>query len=169
MEYVVLGRLHGLFGTRGWLKVFSYTRPREQIFAYSNWLVSRRNSEQTIELEHFKPQGNGLIVKLAGIDDRTAATEYVGAEIRVARADLPVADSGEYYWTDLVGLEVSNLDDVRLGRVVSLLETAAHDILVVRSEQGKKQERLIPFVTDVYIMKVDLDAGRLLVDWHPDD
>jgi 16S rRNA processing protein RimM len=163
--YVVLGRISGIFGTRGWLKVYSYTRPRDGIFSYPVWNLSGLDGWHPFKLAEGKPQGNGLIAALAGIEDRNAAVNWVDSEIAVPRSELPARSDGEYYWADLIGAAVVTKDGISLGQVVHLVDTGAHDVLVVSGDR----ERLIPFVSGHYILDVDLVHARVVVDWHIDD
>ena len=101
--------------------------------------------------------------------DRDSATALVGREIAVTRQQLPALDEGDYYWRDLLGLQVINLDDVTLGTVANLMETGANDVLVVESHSdGERQERLIPYIREQVIRHVDLEQGVIRVDWDPD-
>jgi 16S rRNA processing protein RimM len=109
-------------------------------------------------------QGKGMVAKLPGCDDRDAAAKLVGATIRVPRSALPKAKRGEYYWTDLEGLDVVTVEGVDLGKVSHLFATGANDVLVVHGER----ERLIPFVTGQFVKEVDLKSGRITVDWDPE-
>ncbi len=108
-----------------------------------------------------RKQGKKLVGRFEGIDDRDGAVALVGAEIAIRRSDLPEPDEAEFYWVDLIGLGVTNTDGESLGSVDRLIETGAHDVLVVQGDR----ERLIPFVTGEIVKDVDLDAGRILVDW----
>lgn len=164
-ELVVLGRINGVFGTRGWLKIYSYTRPRDNIFAYPTWYLARDSEWRAFKLGQHKAQGNSLVAALLGIDDRDQALSWLQSDIAIQRQDLPASTPGDYYWVDLIGLEVSNVAGTQLGRVSQLLDTGANDVLVVCGER----ERLIPFVLDVYVLEVDLANKRLVVDWHADD
>ncbi|KAB7622565.1 ribosome maturation factor RimM [Alkalilimnicola sp. S0819] len=163
-RWLTLGRISGLYGVRGWVKVHSYTDPRENLLDYPQWWIQLRGEEQRIELEQGRPQGKTLVVKLQGVDDREQARLYMGVDIRVPREQLPAAAADEYYWTDLEGLRVLTVDGQDLGRVDHLIETGANDVLVVRGER----ERLIPFLLDQVVKRVDLQAGRLEVDWDPE-
>ena len=165
LDLVVVGRVSGVFGTRGWLKIYSYTRPRENIMLYSDWTMVRVGGKSSSKILQHKKQGPGLVALLDGISDRDAAIEWVGADITIDRATLPPPAEGEHYWADLVGLEVRNLDGLVLGRIEQILATGANDVIVV---QGSV-ERLIPYVADHYIIKVNLKSGEMLVDWHSDD
>jgi 16S rRNA processing protein RimM len=111
-----------------------------------------------------KIHSNHLIAQLEGVNDRNAAEALQGHEVAVAREELPAAEEDEYYWDDLIGLEVVNLAGESLGKVKTLLETGAHDILKIVDAE---QERLIPF-TDPIVREVDADAGRIVVDWGKD-
>lgn len=160
---VQLGRISGLFGVQGWVKVFSDTRPREAIVNYSPWFVKLGGAWREIEVENGRAHGKGVVAKLAGFDDRDRATGLVGAEIAVKIGQLPPPKQGEYYWAQLVGLEVVNLAGQRLGKVDHLLETGANDVLVVSN--GK--EHWLPATSNV-IREVDLEAGRIRVEWDAD-
>ena len=161
---VVLGRVSGLFGVRGWLKVFSGTDPREGIIGYSPWQLCIRNEWRSVTIEAGQRHGKNVVVKLAGVDDRDAAAALLDAEIAVWRSQLPTAEAGEIYWADLEGLSVRTVAGVELGTVESLLETGANDVLVVKGDR----ERLIPFVREQVVKQIDLDGRILVVDWDPD-
>jgi len=164
-DRVVLGHVSGVFGTRGWLKIHSYTRPRENILTYAVWQLSGENQWWSHAVLAHRRHGAGLTASLEGITQRDAAVACIGCEISVERAALPDGDAGEYYWADLIGIEVVNIDGVALGKVTRLLATGANDVLVV---EGQKQ-RLIPYVLGHHVVEVDLAGGRMVVDWHPDD
>lgn len=162
-EVVVLGRVVGLFGVQGWVKVHSYTRVREDILGYPRWLLQRGGEWRAHALVEGRAQGKTLVARIAGIDDRDAARALIGVDIAVYKADLPAPAPGSFYWSQLEGLRVVNLEGVDLGRVSHLFETGANDVMVVKDER----ERLIPYIKDV-IREVDLHAGILRVDWDAD-
>ena len=161
-DFVVLGRISGLFGVKGWIKVHSYTDPREGILDYREWHLSRDSNSETLQLAEGRKHGKALIARIDGIEDRDAAADLVGAEIRVGRAALPATEEGQYYWADLEGLQVVNRNGKALGKVDYLLETGANDVLVVKGEQ----EVLIPFIKGDVIESVDLAAGVVHVNWE---
>lgn len=166
---VVLGHVSGLFGVKGWLKVYSYTRPAFNLLEYEDWLIGRQDAWRPFRVLDARVQGKTLIAHLASgnneaLSDRDAALELIDLEIAVTRDQLPAPEPGEYYWFDLVGLDVVNRDDVPLGRVKAMMETGANDVLVIQGER----ERLVPFVIGEIIEAVDLDAGRIVADWDPD-
>ncbi|MBP1475085.1 ribosome maturation factor RimM [Frateuria sp. MAH-13] len=163
---VLVGRIVGLYGVQGWLKIESWTEPRTQIFKYQPWLLEKAPGEaMEVGGINGRPQGKGLICQLPGVDDREAAAALVGLDIHVARELLPPPAKGEYYWVDLEGLEVVTTEGVSLGRVSHLFATGANDVVVVRDGT---RERLVPFVQGTYVRSVDLSGGRMVVDWDPE-
>lgn len=163
-ETLVVGRISGVFGVRGWLKVYSHTQPRENILDYSPWLLRANGSWREYRPAEGKIHGKALVVRLKGCDDRDVAAELVGQDVAIRRDQLPAAGPDEYYWSDLEGLVVRTLDNVELGEISHLFETGANDVIVVKGDK----ERLIPFVWEQVIREVDLEAGVMLVDWDPD-
>jgi 16S rRNA processing protein RimM len=161
-KIVALGYVSAVHGVKGWVKVHSWTRPMEAILQYQPWLLGE--SKKPVSIVDGRLQGKGLAVLLPGFEDREQAATLVGSQIFVRRGQLPAAAKGEYYWSDLEGLEVKTTEGVLLGRVVRLMETGANDVLVV---QGNR-EHLVPFVQGQYVTRVDLESGKIEVDWDPD-
>lgn len=164
---LVLGCVAGIYGVHGWIKVVSYTRPRENILDYGQWWLGQHGEWHLYERIDGRPQGKGLVAALAGVTDRDTARGLIGADIAVDRSQLPPVEPGEYYWCDLIGLRVLFPDGAELGRVAGLEETGANDVLVVQGPA--RQQWLIPFVRDHYVLDVDLDAGVMTVAWTPED
>lgn len=161
---VVLGKIAGLFGVKGWMKLLSWTEPRERIVQYRPWLLELGGEWREWQVAEGRAHGKGVIARLESVTDRGQAAALVGAAIAVRREQLPATRPGEYYWADLVGLEVRLADGRLLGSVKGLLATGANDVLVVQGER----ERLIPFVRGPVIKDVDLDAQVICVDWDAD-
>ncbi|MCY4467408.1 MAG: ribosome maturation factor RimM [Thiotrichales bacterium] len=162
---IVLGCITGPYGTRGWVRIRSSTEPPENILQYAPWQVGLNERWSSIGVAEGRVHGREVIARLHGCHDRDAARGYCGFEIAVERARLPDAGDGEFYWTDLVGLQISTTDGVHLGEVVRMLETGANDVMVV---QGST-ERLIPYLPGTVVQTVDVERGAMVVDWHPDD
>ena len=160
---VRLGEVAGVHGVRGWVKVISYTEPRTNLFHYSPWLLEHAGNRRAVAVEATREAGNRLIAKLAGYDDRDGAASLVGCGIDVPRQLLPECAPGEYYWSDLEGLEVIAASGSVLGRVERLQATGANDVLVLDPD-GR---RMIPFVQGSVVLDVDLARGRIVVDWDP--
>jgi 16S rRNA processing protein RimM len=161
---VVLGQITGLFGVRGWVKVYSYTEPREAVLNYDRWLLSGKDGWHEATVAEGQRHGKTVIVRINGYDDRDKAAGLIGTEIGVPRDELPETDSDQYYWSDLEGLSVVDRHGTELGKVDYLLETGANDVMVVKGET----ERLIPFVMDKVVLGVDLAKGEIRVDWEWD-
>ncbi len=162
---LTLGRIAGIFGVKGWLRVHSYTEPRENILDYRPWILLAGEEQLPIELIDGRPHGKSVVVLLADCRSPEEAARFVGADIAVSRDCLPASSQEEILWADLVGMRVSTPHGDDLGVVDYLLETGANDVLVVKSTE---RERLIPWLRDSVIKRIDLDARRLVVDWDPD-
>ena len=160
---ITLGKIVGVFGVRGWVKVYSETRPREQIFKYSPWFIEVNGAVTEIDVLEGRAQGKGLIASLKGYSDSNAAKQLVGAEITIPGHMLPTAGKDEFYWSQLIGLSVVNTQGIELGHVDSLFETGANDVLVVKGDR----ERLIPF-TEFAVLEIDIDSGKITVEWDTD-
>ena len=161
---IIMGRISGLFGVKGWVKVYSHTAPRKGILSYKTWYLHRNDGWQAYKLAAGHAQGKGVVAQLEGFIDRDQAATLMGIDIAIKREQLPKLKPGEYYWTDLEGLRVENLEGVELGVVSHLFETGANDVMVVEGDR----ERLIPYTRGEAVQEVDLEAGRILVDWDPD-
>ncbi|MDX1444316.1 MAG: ribosome maturation factor RimM [Gammaproteobacteria bacterium] len=159
-----MGRISGLYGVKGWVKVFSHTQPREGITRYPEWQVKRGKEWLAMKVESGRRHGKTVVVKLAGIGDRDAAAALHDAEVAVWRSELPPAKEGEIYWTDLEGLAVRTIDGVDLGRISHLVETGSNDVMVVKGER----QRLVPFIREQVVTRIDLDEGIVEVDWDPE-
>jgi 16S rRNA processing protein RimM len=161
---IVLGRVTGPFGVRGWVKVLSFTEPREQILEYPRWTADLTDGTcRELRPAEGKLHGKGLVVQLEGIEDRSAAIALGRPELWVDRGELPVLKAGEYYQADLIGLEVVNLAGVRLGRVDHFIDLPANPVMVVAGER----ERWLP-VGPGRLLRVDPARGRITVDWDPE-
>jgi 16S rRNA processing protein RimM len=156
-----MGRILGPFGIQGWVKLRTFTETPDGLADHASWWLRTKSGWRSAVLEDFKVRPAAVSAKLEGVDDRDAAELLRGIDVAVTREDLGEAESGEFYWVDLVGLAVVNLQDEALGQVEELLRTGGSDVLVVRGER----ERLIPFVAD-YVKSVDRKAGRITVDWE---
>jgi 16S rRNA processing protein RimM len=167
-QRVLLGRIVGVHGVHGAVKLESFTEPRLAIFGYKPWLLEREpgRTEELAEA-HGHTQGKGIVAMLPGVVDRDAAMALVGMEIWVPRTALPEPEPDELYQTDLEGLQVVNESGDELGRVSHLFNNGAHDVMLTRDATGR--ERLIPYVVGAYVKSVDLDAGCITVDWNKDD
>jgi 16S rRNA processing protein RimM len=159
---VALGYISAVHGIKGWVKVHSWTSPKEAIFDYQPWLLGE--NKKPVNIVDGRKQGKGLAALLPGYEDREQAATLVGQQITIGREQLPPAGENEYYWSDLEGLDVKTIDGTALGRVERLMETGANDVLVIRGDR----EYLVPFIQGQYVKRVDLEEGLIEVDWDPE-
>jgi 16S rRNA processing protein RimM len=193
---VVMGRIVAPYGVFGWLKVVPDTEAFDGLFDYGNWWLGKGDDWREMVVETAKVHNDVIVVKLKGIDDRDAALACKGKQIAVPRAQLPEAEENEYYWSDLIGLRVKNLQGIDFGLIVDVFETGANDVIVVKPDavkpetlkqeaaseapvekavlskskadvKEKPQERLLPFIATV-VLEVDVKAKTMLVDWDAD-
>jgi 16S rRNA processing protein RimM len=159
------GQISGVFGVKGWVKVFSHTEPRENILRYSPWLLNKNHQVTAYKVLDGRRHGHSVVAELEGIEDRDAAIAVMGSDILIFRHQLPKAVEGEFYWADLIGLQVKTDNGIHLGTVDHLIETGANDVLIVKDGDI---ERLIPFLQSQTVLNIDLDGGFMTVDWDPD-
>lgn len=172
---VALGHITGVFGLKGWLRVYSYTRPYSGILDYPRWWIKHSDAdggpmEFEAKLLDGRIKADKLIVRISNDagnspSSRDDAFRYVGATIYVARSALPPTPDGVYYWVDLVGLLVRTVSGDVLGRVETISDNGAHDVLVVANGEVRQ---LVPFVVGPIVTKVCLDKGYLVVNWESD-
>ena len=163
-DFVVVGKIIGVFGVRGGLKVYSYTEPHANILNYSPWYLAAGDSWLKREVRNGHAKGKGVVAFLTDCTDRDAAAALVHTEVAVRRSQLPPAEAGEYYWSDLIGLHVVTVNGIALGQVTGLFETGANDVLVVQGER----ERMIPYLPEQVVREVNVARGEMVVDWDPD-
>jgi len=159
---ITLGYISGVYGLKGMVKVYSYTGTREDILKYKTWRLVKNGKTSVYNLEAGRKHGKGVVAKLDTIDDPDAAASLIKAEIVVSRDDLPRLPKGEFYWTDMIGLDVFNTEGKYYGKVDHLFETGANDVVVVKNDDN---EILVPFIKGDYIKEINLEKGTILVDW----
>lgn len=163
-DLISMGYVSGAFGVRGALKVVSDTQYADSLLDYSSWWLGDGVRWQHWEVVDVTVHPKHLVATLKGLDDRDVAESLRGKQVAVPRSAMPEPDDGEFYWADLIGVSVSNVQGEALGVIESLLATGANDVLVVRDGDT---ERLIPFVDSV-VLKVDLETRQMQVDWGLD-
>jgi 16S rRNA processing protein RimM len=174
-DAIEVGRIADAWGVKGWFKVLPHSADPQALFSSTRWYLqpSERGPQAfagtvLLRVRETKEHSDALVARADAVTDRSAAELLKGARIFIPRSSFPSAGSDEYYWVDLIGLEVVNREGVALGRVTELLSTGPQTVLVVGYEaEGKAQERMIPFVA-AYVDQVDQAARRILVDWQAD-
>ena len=156
-----MARVGAPFGIKGWLKLQVFTHSPDSLDTYASWLLKSPNGWEEFELEDFAVNVKGVIAKLKGCEDRTAAEKLVKREIGIPRDALEKTADGEVFWFDLIGCNVVNTAGNNFGMVETLMETGANDVLVVKKGP---EEMLIPFIDEV-IIKVDREAKQITVNW----
>jgi 16S rRNA processing protein RimM len=174
-DAVEVGRILDAWGIKGWFKVLSHSAAPKALFSSKRWFlqpteIGPRTFAGTVKLAIIdaKEHSGTVVANAHNVDDRSAAEALRGARIFVSRSSFPSTGADEFYWVDLIGLDVVNREGVALGRVRELLSTGAQTVLVIGCEQdGKPHERMIPFVA-AFVDDVDLAERRIRVDWQPD-
>lgn len=179
-DAVEVGRIQEAWGLKGWAHVHSHNAQGDSLLSVKRWFLQPPTGRYArgfdafsgcvqINLEEIKLHGEGWVAKWRELPDRSAVEPLKGARIFLSRSDFPPpADPNEYYWVDLIGLQVVNREGVHLGVVDDLITTGPNSVLCIEHEvDGDKHERMIPFVS-VYVDSVDLAARRITVDWQPD-
>lgn len=167
---VELGRFGKVYGIKGWIRLNSFTHPPDTICQYAALTAEIEGKPVVLELDEFRTQGKGLVVHVKGYDDPETARILTGKVISVESSELPALAEGEYYWHQLLGLQVLNQHGVNFGEVVELLETGANDVLVVQpgTESIDKRQRLIPYLKGSVVQQVNLVEGWIRVEWEAD-
>ena len=160
-----MGRVVAPYGVIGWLKIIPDTEQFDTLLDYKTWWLGKDNDWVELAVKDAKMHNDVLVVKLQGIDDRDAAFACKGKQIAVPRASLPTLENDEYYWSDLIGLAVTNSQQIDFGKITDVFATGANDVVVAKSEDGT--ERLIPYIDGV-VLDVNLAAKTMQVDWDAD-
>lgn len=160
---LLVGKINGLFGFEGWVKIFSHTVPRKNILSYQPWLVKITNNWQEMTIVEGREHGKNIIAKIQGIESIEQAQPIVNTDIFINQSQLPKLQKSEHYWHDLIGLTVINKQNITLGKVIDLVDTQANQVLIIK---GKK-EHWLPYLPP-FLIKVDTDKKQILVDWNED-
>lgn len=162
--FVTVGKIGATYGIQGWLKIQTYTEFGASILEYKPWYLNRPHSAewQEVTIEDGRSHGKGVIVKFPEFHNPEDAKILTGCLIAVKRSQLPSLEKNEYYWSDLIGLTVIDLQGQTLGIVDYLMETGSNDVLVIKN--GK--EHAIPFLLDKVIKEINLEKKTIIVDWE---
>lgn len=172
-DAVEIGRVLGAWGVKGGIKVKPFSPDPQALFSSKRWFLEPSEAKPgqvvpaLLRVKSAREQGEVVVAVIDGLDDRDAAERLAGARVFISRESFPTPDEGEFYWVDLIGLDVATREGAALGRVVGLIETGPHCVLRIRPADPKADEVLIPFV-DAYVDHVDRAAKRITVDWQDD-
>jgi len=170
---IIIGKISGVFGVHGWVKIFSFTEPRDNILKYDPWLLKVNKDWQSASVVKGRNQGKTIVAQLKGVDDRDMAHSLIGNEIAIDPSLLEELGENDFYWRDLEGLTVVDQHGDSLGIISSMLSTGANDVMVVKlaseiAKSRKEKELLIPYLFDEVVKKIDLKQGVIEVDWELD-
>ncbi|MBT4963680.1 MAG: ribosome maturation factor RimM [Francisellaceae bacterium] len=167
---VIVGKIGAPHGVTGGMRLFSFTNPVTNILEFQDLRIAKANQTDksainwsSIVVKNIYQHKNGFVFSIDGIDDRDAAAALTHSSIAVLRNELDDLDNDEFYWDDLLGLQVYNQEDVYLGKVDSFMETGANDVIVI---VDGKNEHLVPYL-EQFILDIDLDEKKIRVDWDP--
>jgi 16S rRNA processing protein RimM len=174
-DAVEVGRILDAWGIKGWFKVLPHSADPQALFSSKRWYLQPPekgpqafSGTVLLRVREAKEHSDTVVARADGVEDRAAAESLKGARILVPRSSFPTADPDEYYWVDLLGLDVFNREGVALGKVKELISTGPQTVLVLEYDAGgKAAERMIPFVA-AYVDTVDTAARKIQVDWQPD-
>jgi 16S rRNA processing protein RimM len=176
-DAVEVGKVTGAWGIKGWFRIQPHSVQPEALFSSKRWFVQIKSAGPAgavktwlLPISQAKDHADGVVATSFDIPDRNLAEALKGGRVFVPRSSFPTPSQDEYYWVDLIGLEVFNRDGLALGQVKDLLSTGPQTVLVMAytdAQTGADRERMIPFVS-AYVDHVDLQARRITVDWLPD-
>jgi len=166
-DTLVIGKIGAPYGVKGWVKINSYTDESTGIFDYAPWILS---DGKKYLVEQWRPNGKTLVAKLETIESRDDAERVKNCDISIQAEQLPELASDDFYWRDLIGMQVATLDGYQLGEVKELFETGANDVMLVKARSNDafgQKERMLPFIRESVIKTVDMQAKTITVDWDP--
>lgn len=166
-DKVVVGKIGAPYGVKGWVKINSYTDENTGIFDYSPWLLGE---EKEIQVDQWRVHNKGLIAKLVGVESRDDAESIKNLDISIKTEQLPQLDGDDFYWRDLVGMQVVTTNGYDLGVVKELFETGANDVMLIRAKPNDafgQKERMVPYLYEQVVKQVDVPGNTITVDWDP--
>ncbi|WP_100641972.1 ribosome maturation factor RimM [Alteromonas facilis] len=166
-DTLVIGKIGAPYGVKGWVKINSYTDDSTGIFDYVPWFLG---DEREYQVEQWRFSGKSLVAKLVGIESRDDAERIKNLDIHITAQQLPTLSGDDYYWRDLIGMQVETQQGYNLGTVKEMFETGANDVMLVKAQSNDafgQKERMLPFIRESVIKSVDMQARTITVDWDP--
>ena len=172
-SYITLGEISGVLGVKGWVKVFSHTDPRVKITEYDQWFLRKKDQDwYSVKVLNGRKQGKNIVAQLEGINSREQAEALKGVQIAIQEGQLEVLPENEYYWKDLIGLNVETTQGIDLGKIDWIFNTGSNDVLTIKEVSSKdnkeKVERLLPFIMDDVVISINIKDNLMIVDWDPE-
>ncbi|WJG08144.1 ribosome maturation factor RimM [Aliiglaciecola sp. LCG003] len=167
-DTIVIGKIGAPYGVKGWVKITTYTDETTGVFDYAPWLLGEAAKEYTVD--SWRTHGKGVVAKLIGVETRDDAESIKNLDISIKAEQLPQLADDDYYWRDLVGMQVVTLNGYGLGVVKELFETGANDVMLVKANSNDafgQKERMLPFIREQVIKEVNVQAKTITVDWDP--
>lgn len=169
-DTLVVGKIGAPYGVKGWVKITTYTQEQDGIFAYTPWLLGQVQEGKTYVVDQWRTHNKGLVAKLVGVDTRDDAESIKNLEISIKAEQLPQLADDDFYWRELVGMQVVTEQGYSLGVVKELFETGANDVMLIRANLNDafgQKERMVPYLLDQVVKQVDRQAKTIKVDWDP--
>jgi 16S rRNA processing protein RimM len=166
-DTLIVGKIGAPYGVKGWVKINSYTDESTGIFDYAPWKLS---DGKTYQVEQWRYSGKALVAKIDGIETRDDAERIKNCDVSISAEQLPALEGDDFYWRDLIGMQVETLEGYGLGTVKEMFETGANDVMLVKARSNDafgQKERMLPFVRESVIKSVDMQAKTITVDWDP--
>ena len=172
-SYIALGEISGVLGVKGWVKVFSHTDPRVKITEYDQWFLRKKDQDwYSVKVLNGRKQGKNIVAQLEGINSREQAEALKGVQIAIQEGQLEVLPENEYYWKDLIGLNVETTQGIDLGKIDWIFNTGSNDVLTIKEVSSKdnkeRVERLLPFLMDDVVISINIKDNLMVVDWDPE-
>jgi 16S rRNA processing protein RimM len=167
---LVVGKVGAPYGVKGWVKITAYTDDVDNVFEYQPWMIVQNGKQQVVEIEQWRRHNKGVVAKLVGVDTRDDAEVLKNLDILIEEATLPALQQDDFYWRDLVGMQVVTDQGYHLGTVKELFETGANDVMLVKANHNDafgKKERMIPYLVERVVLHVDSEKRTVTVDWEP--
>lgn len=163
-DWIVVGRFGRPHGIKGFITIHSFTEPRDNILSYTDWHAYIAKQWQPLKIEQIETTNKSILAKIEGFHEREHLSSLTNVDLAISRTQLPSLTQGEYYWHQLVGMQVTNQQGIVFGKVTEIMPTGSNDVLVIEGER----RHLIPYLPGQFIIDVDMDKNLISVDWDMD-
>jgi 16S rRNA processing protein RimM len=167
-DTLVVGKIGAPYGVKGWVKITTFTHEQDGVFTYTPWLLGQENKEYVVD--QWRTHNKGLVAKLVGVETRDDAESIKNLDISIKAQQLPQLAGDDFYWRELVGMQVVTEKGYSLGVLKELFETGANDVMLIKANLNDafgQKERMVPYLLDQVVKQVDREAKTITVDWDP--